>query len=408
MGVGTRVLALAGAVVFLSTLFVYSVPGSNPRVRAAATAEEYLRAGLRETEHYRFAEGLHWLEAARREAPQSGAVYVALGKHYFMRQDYVRAVDQFVIAARYLPGNSDILYYAGLLRSHLNGAARPESMLVFFDRAYQMDASNYPALREQVRIVAQMHGEAKATALVSRRLREQPRNASLWWVLGEAHAASGNVPAAIKAYRHALTLDAKLAPAMLSLADAYKRTGRVDAAVSQYWLGAMIAPQYTEGFFRAAQALLETKDYVQAESMVHYLLQIAPDYPGAYRLQAAIYNAGDRHDLAIEAMAQEVSHHPENVSDQVDLADAYIGMGQFEKAIQVVKAVTAMRFEGIREPRYLSDWVRGHVVLSKAYRGLRRYDAAAEAARVASRVDSRSAYIQREMAYVKAGLDFGN
>jgi tetratricopeptide (TPR) repeat protein len=402
----SRWIALGAVLALLAGLYLFSSPRDRDHANPLSVRSA-IEQGLNDADHYRFSSAQRWLEQARAMAPRDPAPYIALGKLYYRKQDYAQAIDSFIAAARYAPSDSEVLYYAGLMRLRYK-SARSQGTRLFFERSYQLDPANYLALKEWAQLTAQSEGRASALELIASRLTREPRNAALLWIKGVVYASTGDLGEAIRYYRQSLALNGKAAAVKMSLGDALKASGEPEKAIAEYWLAGILDPKYTEGFYRAAVTLFEVNHFVQAESMVHYLIQIAPDFPGAYSLLSRIYHEGERYDLSVDALEREADHHPENLTDRVDLADAEISIGRFEPAIALLKQVTGTSIDSIREPEYVTDWVRAFVVLSKAYRGLKRYDAAESAAREASRLDGKSLYIRREMAYVKAGLDFGN
>jgi lipopolysaccharide biosynthesis regulator YciM len=74
----------------------------------------------------------------------------------------------------------------------------------------------------------------------------EAKNAALAFVLGWAHAGSGDDRAAVSAWRAALVADAAMVPAYLALIDAYLRLGQPALALSVAQTGQKALPSSTE------------------------------------------------------------------------------------------------------------------------------------------------------------------
>ncbi len=87
---------------------------------------------------------------------------------------------------------------------------------------------------------------ARAAAAWKDCLEREPDNAPVAFLLGWAHAASGDDRAAVSAWRSAVIADSRLVPAYLALVDAYLRLGQPDLALQVARRGATALPEALE------------------------------------------------------------------------------------------------------------------------------------------------------------------
>ena len=87
---------------------------------------------------------------------------------------------------------------------------------------------------------------AGAAALLQRAMTIEPRDARVPFVLGWAHRAAGDLRSAIGSWRNAATIDPKLIPAHLALADAYLQLDQHALAVQALRAGLNAVPESPE------------------------------------------------------------------------------------------------------------------------------------------------------------------
>ena len=152
-------------------------------------AKPYIKLGLLETEQYNLDRAYKLLSQAAALAPESAAPYVALGKHFYKRQDYNEALNEFLKAAKIDPQDSEILYYAGMLRLMFRKDGARDAVR-FFYQAYTIDSTNYDALVEWLKLKVTTYEKDFAIKFVRNLIQEDRNNANLYWALGEVYAAA--------------------------------------------------------------------------------------------------------------------------------------------------------------------------------------------------------------------------
>jgi len=362
----------------------------------------YIKLGMLETEQYNLDHGLFLLKQAVALAPEEASSYVALGKHYYKRQDYAEALNQFLKAAKLNPSDSEISYYAGLLRLLFKKEGVKDA-LRFFYQAYSLDPQNYDALAEWLKLKVTNYEKNFAIKFSRNLLEAEPRNASLYWVLGEVYSANKESRRAISYYHQSLDIDNRSSKVRMSLARALESIGELDKAVAEFRLASLLDRRNSEGFFRAAELLYQMKRYAEAEEVLKFLAGVTPNYPGTQRNLARIYQVRGLKDQAMAAMKKEVTSNPQNVKYRIELAEMYMEYEKFDLAVLELTEVTNLPSLA-KAPEYLYDKIRGYLLLSRCYRAQNKPESAEGTIKLALEIDATDPELHRELGYVYYAL----
>lgn len=367
---------------------------SNPKA--------YVRLALLETDQYNFEGAFKHLTHAVEVSKEDADVYIALGKHFYKRQDYVQARDYFSRAANINPTDSEVYYYYGLLTRLYKRDLVKEAMRLF-SQAYTLDPQNYDALAEWLKLKVQTYEKNFAIKFIRNLMDKEPKNASLVWVFGEVYAENNEHRRAISYYHKALDLDNRSSKVRLSLAKALVATGQKEAAVEEFRLSSRLDPRSAEGFYEASTLLLEMKRLELAEEVINQLIQTTPQYPGAHRLFSKIYQALGKKDQAIAEMQKEVDNNPVNYKFTLEFAELYMGYELFDKAILELQKVTALPSE-TKAPEFKLERIRAYLLLSRSLRAQSKADNAEGAIKSALGIDPNDPELHRELGYVYHSL----
>jgi len=367
-----------------------------------ALMQAYIRLGMLETEQYNFDRGYKLLTQALALAPEEAEPHVAMGKHFYKRQDYNEALNHFLQAAKLNPNDSEILYYAGLLRLLFKKEGMKEAVS-FFYRAYTVDPQNYDALVEWLKLKVVNYEKNFAVKFAKNLLDQEPKSAPLHWVLGEVYASNKEYRRAITYYHQSLDIDNRSSRVRMSLARSLEAIGELDKAVAEYRLASHLDRRNSDGFFRAADLLFQMKNYNQAEEVLKILVNVTPNYPGAHRYLSKIYQQKNERDLAISAMQKEVANNPEHAKFRVELAELYMEYEKFDQAIAELTEVTNLP-SLTKAPEYVYDKIRAYLLLSRSFRALSKFDSAEGAIKLALEVDPNDPELHRELGYVYYSL----
>lgn len=361
-------------------------------------AEGYIKLGLLESEQYGFERAFKLLNQALLLDPESAAPHIALGKYFYKKQDVDESLNEFLKAAQLDPTNSEVLYYAGLLRLKFRKGGEKEAE-GFFYKAYIADPKNTEALAAWLRLKASQHDRTFAIKFMNSLLEKDPESPDLHWVMGEIFTASSEYRKAVSHYHRALDLDNRSSRVRMSLAQALEAVGQLDRAVAEYRLAALLDRRNAEGFYRAADLLFKMRKYNQAEEVLNFLIGLAPTYPGAHEYLSRIHLVKKQDALAITAMEKEVANNPQNYKYILELAELYMQFQKFDNAIRELSKVTNLPSLK-KAPEYRFEKVRAYLLLARCYRAQMKVDGAEGAIKLALELDPADPELQRELGYV--------
>lgn len=390
-----------------------AMAGSLPGIRRALSLyrlaieldpkliEPLLRLGLIETDRYNFEAGQFLLKQALVLDPESPDVHIALGKHYFKRQDYQGSLEHFLKAKKLAPLNAEIPYHAGMLIVRISKEQLREAMALFY-QAYTLDPQNYDALAEWLRLKVVYYEKNFTIKFITALLEKNPRNAHYHWAFGEIYAANNEFNRAIRHYHAALDIDNRLSKVRMSLARALRSIGGVRAAIEEYRLSSKLDVKNGEGYYQASELNIEIKDLSAADRDVSDLLATTPLFPGARRQMSRLaYLKGNR-DVAVSEMRKEVDNNPINARYRQELAELLFEYKKYEEAVAELAQITNLPSR-TKAPEYTNDKVTAFLWLSRAYRALSRFESAETAIRLAMELDPNSPELLREQGFVFQG-----
>ena len=176
--------------------------------------------------------------------------------------------------------------------------------------------------------------------------------------LGAFEAARGQVAAAEKAYRAALRLDPRFAPAMVNLADLYRSTSRDGEAETLLREAIVAQPTYAPAFHALGLLLARKHDIASAVDALGKAATLAPDNERfAYVYGVALNSAGRSKD-AIAVLEAAGKRHPVSVDILVALATIARDMGDRAAAISYAERLMKVAPNN-RQAHALLEGLRG-------------------------------------------------
>ncbi len=120
-------------------------------------------------------------------------------------------------------------------------------------------------------------------------LAGDPHNLAAIIALGNAYYDAGQWKMAIRYYEQALQLDPHLADVITDMGTCYRNLGMPDRAITLYERALTIEPTHQNALFNLGVVYgYDRKDYAKAIAYWEQLLHVAPKYPKADYLQAAM------------------------------------------------------------------------------------------------------------------------
>ncbi|MCB0404498.1 MAG: tetratricopeptide repeat protein [Bdellovibrionales bacterium] len=367
----------------------------------ATLAKAYIKLGLLETEQYNLDRGYQLLLQAKALAPDERDTRVALGKHFYKRQDYSRALDEFLAASQIKDDDSEVLYYAGKMRLLFTRDQR--QAMGFFEQSFKADPLNYDALVEWLKLKVSNFEKNFAIKLVKNLIEKDPSNPNYYWALGSVYAENKDYKKAILLYQRALDLNREDSKIRLALGRALEADGAIDKAVLEYRIASRLNRRNLEGFYRAAELLIGQKKYDEAEEVLRILIETSPKYPGAHLNLSRVYRATNKKEEALNELALEVNNNPANTKYRVEWAETLMQYQEFEKAVDQLTEIANLPAAS-KAPEFLYDKIRAYLLLSRCYRQLGNFESAEGAIRLALELDGSDPLLHRELGYVYVAL----
>lgn len=370
--------------------------------RDATQAKAYVRLGILETEQYNWDRAFKLLNQAATLAPNTVETYVALGRYYYKKQDYIEALKYLMQAKDISREDSEVQYYAGLIRLAVKKDAVKDAMPLFY-QAYRSNPQNYPAMVEWLKLKVLNYEKNFALKFVRSAIEKEPNNAKFYWAMGEVYAANNEYHRAIEAYHKALDLDNRDSRVRMSLGASLQAVGDLKNAIEEYRLASVLDRKNSEGLYKAADLLFQARSYNQAEELLRHLISLTPNYPGAHRYLAKVNAVKRQKNGAIEEMQKEVANNPSNYRFVIELAELFMEYEMFDKAITELSRVSNLP-SVTKAPEYFQDKVRAYLLLSRCFRAQNRNESAEASIKLALDLDGNDPELHRELGYVYYAL----
>ena len=106
--------------------------------------------------------------------------------------------------------------------------------------------------------------------------------------IGNAFTLDGDMPAALEAYKQAITIDPDYAPALSNMGSVLQKMGELEAALELYKQALNIKPNCAETYENIGTAFLEMGNIEAATAAYHQALNIKPDNVSVQHIFAAL------------------------------------------------------------------------------------------------------------------------
>lgn len=145
--------------------------------------------------------------------------------------------------------------------------------------------------------------------------------------------------AAIQASRHALQLNARLAPVYVALGVIQSGRRQYEEALAAFQRALEIDPFNAEAYRRRARVYRSQGKFDQAEDAYKKAIELKPDYWRGYNSLGVLYYITGRHDEAIEQFEYGIELAPANTSLLVNMGATYWQLGRLDAATDVFERI---------------------------------------------------------------------
>jgi eukaryotic-like serine/threonine-protein kinase len=108
--------------------------------------------------------------------------------------------------------------------------------------------------------------------------------------LGRLHSGQGNDDLALQEFQQALALNRRDSNAMMGLAAAYERMGRIPDAEKTYETAANLRPEYWDGYNSLGVFYLRQRRFPEAVTQFTHAIELTPDNAAGYSNRGAAYS----------------------------------------------------------------------------------------------------------------------
>ena len=128
--------------------------------------------------------------------------------------------------------------------------------------------------------------------------------------LGKLHSGQGKDDLALQEFQQALALNRRDSNAMMGMAAAYERMGRIAEAEKTYQTSANMRPDYWDGYNSLGVFYLRQRRYAEALTEFTKVIQLTPDNAAAWSNRGAVNSNLKRYDAAEKDFLKSISLGP--------------------------------------------------------------------------------------------------
>lgn len=339
------------------------------------------------------------LEALAGEYPDSGAVWMGLGRLAMGLPDYEAAVDFYSEAVRCLPRDGRVLECLGDAQRR-NG--NHQAAMEFFGEALAQLPGDLMVSCKLANCYVDSGELFKAKQLLTELLQQQPGISELYLLRGMTLAQMGEADESETDLRLCLSLAPDSVLALTTLSDILRQRGQVDEAAGLVFRAFDLAPEQTDVLRSLGELHMVRKDWRQAEQCLAKVLVTQPDnLSAALNRSVALVETGDalaaidalefclkqgaseqwvyemlgvvfahrgQWEVALESLEKAVEDNPGNLNAWNTLIIAYNKLGKMDKAEFAGKSVLE------HDPQHVSALIN----LAGLYIDLGRHDEGVE------------------------------
>jgi eukaryotic-like serine/threonine-protein kinase len=205
---------------------------------------------------------------------------------------------------------------------------------------------------------------SEAVAELNRALSLAPNSDDFYRRLGTAYLDSGNTSQALVAFQKAIQLNPYFWVNQNALGVAYAHQGDYAKALEAFQQVQAIEPDIVAGYENIGNIYLQQGKYQESIPYFQKAIQIEP-YFSTYSNLGTSYFFLKQYANAVEAFEKAAALNPNDTQTMVNLADAYRGAGQQDKAHTIYQQAISVGFKELQTNPQNAD-VKAEIALSYA------------------------------------------
>ena len=184
--------------------------------------------------------------------------------------------------------------------------------------------------------------DPEAIAQLKRALSLDPSSEAAYNNLGNTYLQMQNTKDAIVAYKNLIRVNPTSADAYNSLGNAYMQAGNTSEAEKQYKISAKMDPSSTYAPYTLGHMYVQNNRLAEAQVQFSNVTKIAPTDAHGYYGLALVDNKLGKFDEAITQANKALALKKDFVEPHYELGNAYVGLGQNDKAQEQVDILNNM------------------------------------------------------------------
>jgi len=348
--------------------------------------------------------------------PRYTRAYCALSQIYRTNQMYQDAVNQLQQAESIAPSNQEIKkllndisfeYIADCLDKGTNSflAQDKPKAYALLNKALEIKPDFAFTHYTLAYFYFADHNYTEAEAQLNRVIQIDSQFWPAYKLLGDIYFQKGIYKIAINKYQAALALNYNDATLHNDLGLALVQMEQYDEAIVYLQEALRLDPKNLNIRYSLASTYRDKGRFNEAISEYKKLAHFQPDYPNLYNDLGDIYRQQGKNKEALEAYYEEINYNQRRLStnpnDTVmlnNLAYAFNGIGEYNKAKEIIEKVLAL------QPNYR----QAYLTLSKIYENLGNFKEALAASAKAKVLSTQTHFIDRDIVRLNKELELSD
>jgi Tfp pilus assembly protein PilF len=172
----------------------------------------------------------------------------------------------------------------------------------------------------------------RAEQLYRQVLAADPRQADVWFYLGEAYLVRGRSEDAASCYQRAVEVMPSHAAALNSLGVVFAQQNQTDHAIWYFREAVRVQPNHAEAHNNLGIVLANKGNLMEAELSYRQALQLRPAYPEANSNLGLVLRTLERNEEAATVLRQAIASKPDFANAHNNLGTVLENMGELDEA----------------------------------------------------------------------------